>query len=209
MQLTKFNHACFMVTKQGQTVVVDPGKFSSDFVTPDTVTAVVVTHEHPDHLDPTRLRAITDRNPDAIIYAHQSLAGKLSGFPLRTVAAGDTVTVGAFTLAFFGGTHATIVSNVPAVANLGVLINSLLYYPGDSFVDPGVPVEVLALPACAPWLKVSEATTFLTAIHPQLAFPTHDAILSDSGKEIYDAWYQAAGDAANISYQRLSSPIEI
>lgn len=209
MQLTKFKHACFTATKDTSTIVVDPGTFSTDFVVPDNVVAVVVTHQHPDHLDTAKLQSIIDRNPKAVIFADTSLLPQLSAFATQAVEANESVKAGPFNLRFFGGKHATIRSSISPVANLGVLINDALYYPGDSFVLPNVQVDTLALPACAPWMKIDEAIEFLQAVHPRAAFPTHDAILSDDGKAIYDFWFTQASQEKGILYQRITTPIEI
>jgi hypothetical protein len=89
------------------------------------------------------------------------------------------------------------------------MVNDLLYYPGDSFVLPEKPVDTLALPASAPWMKLSEAADFMTDIHPRLAFPTHDAILSDAGKNIADTLFTTFASKNDIQYQRLSGPIDV
>lgn len=209
MQLTKFKHACFTVTKDTKTIVVDPGVFSTDFVVPDNVVATVITHEHADHLDEKRLQAISERSPDMVVVAHESIASKLKQIKTRSVAAGATIEISGFTLTFTGGNHATITSDLPPVANLGVHINQTLYYPGDSFAPPAGPVKVLALPAAAPWMKASEAIAFLASIKPERAFPTHDAILSSEGKEIYDRLYEAAANNYGTHYQRISTPIDL
>jgi L-ascorbate metabolism protein UlaG (beta-lactamase superfamily) len=208
MQLTKYNHACFTVTKDMQTIVVDPGVFSTDFIIPDSVVAVVLTHQHTDHADITKIQAVIERNPAAIIYAHESTANAL-GITVTNVQSGDVVNAGPFTLAFYGGQHAVIEQSIPPIANLGVMINDHLYYPGDSFTIPSTPVRTLALPIAAPWMKISEAMEFLMHIKPALAFPTHDAILSPEGKEIYDRLLAASATAQNTNYQRLGSPIQL
>jgi L-ascorbate metabolism protein UlaG (beta-lactamase superfamily) len=55
MKLTKYEHACFTVEKDDQVLVVDPGSFSSDFIAPAGVVAIVVTHEHGDNFDPEQI----------------------------------------------------------------------------------------------------------------------------------------------------------
>src|SRR6187549_712981 len=187
MQLTKYEHACFTLEKDEQILVVDPGEFSSDFIAPENVIGVIITHEHGDHFDPEQLSTIIDKNPDAIIIGPGAVTSKIEAFETRTVSAGDTTQLGPFTLEFFGSEHATIHPMIPVIVNVGVLVNDLLYYPGDSFTAPDKSVDTLALPVAAPWLKISEAMDFLTEVRPRLAFPTHDAILSDIGKEITDA----------------------
>ncbi|MDN5275094.1 MAG: putative Zn-dependent hydrolase [Candidatus Saccharibacteria bacterium] len=209
MQLTKYEHACFTVEKDEQILVVDPGEFSSDFLAPENVKGIVITHAHPDHLDREKLTAIIDKNPEAIIIGPEEIVSHIEVFETKAVAAGDLIEIGPFRLEFFGGEHAIIHPSLPAIANLGVLINDLLYYPGDSFTVPNKSVDTVALPIAAPWLKISEVMDFLTTIHPRLAFPTHDAILSDVGKEIIDGRLQDTASKADILYQRISSPINI
>ena len=209
MQLTKFKHACFTVTKDMQTVVVDPGVFSNDFIAPDNVVAVIITHQHPDHADPARIKSVLERNPDAVVYAHESVGLSLPGIQIKPVQAGDSIASSPFTFAFYGGNHAVIDESIPPIANLGVMINDHLYYPGDSFVVPDEPVRTLALPIAAPWMKISEAMTFLAQIKPDKAFPTHDAILSLEGKEVYDQLLIASAGTHDTSYQRLASPTQL
>lgn len=209
MKLVKYGHACFTVEDEGSLLVVDPGGLSADFVSPGNVAAVIVTHEHFDHLDHEQLAGIIDKNPEAIIVAHESVTSKIEAFQTRPVSAGETLEIGPFSLAFHGGEHAVIHSSIPRITNLGIMINDLLYYPGDSFTLPRTPVDTLALPVAAPWMKASEAIDFLTVVHPRFAFPTHDAILSDSGKMVADKDMGAAAEKAGIEYTRLSEPVEI
>lgn len=209
MKLTKYEHACFTVEKDGQVLVVDPGNFSSDFIAPENVVAVVITHEHADHFDHEQLASIIDKNPNAIIIGHPDITSRVDVFETKSVIAGDSVAIGPFDLRFFGGEHATIYTDMPAVANLGVLINDLLYYPGDSFFIPDTEVDTLALPVAAPWLKISEAMDFLAAIRPRFAFPTHDAVASDIGKGLADRIIGSVAETNNISYARLNESIEL
>lgn len=209
MKLTKYQHACFTVEDDGKVLVVDPGNQTTDFIAPENVVAVVVTHEHPDHFDHEQLAAIIDKNPDAVIVGHEAVVSQIEVFQTKAVNAGDRLTIGPFSLEFFGGEHAVIHKSIPVAANLGVLINDLIYFPGDSFVNPGKPVDSLAIPANAPWMKMSEAIDFLTEIKPRLAFPTHDAFLSEAGKDLADRLLGSIAVANNTEYQRLESPIEI
>lgn len=209
MKLTKYRHACFTVEESGKILVVDPGEFSTDFIAPENVVTVVVTHEHPDHFDLERLTEVMDKNPEAIVLAPHSVSDKLEAFNHQPVSAGETVNLGPFTLTFHGEQHATIHAGIPIIENSGVMINDLIYYPGDSFVLPGQPVDTLLLPASAPWMKVSEAIDFLAAIRPRLAVPTHDAILSLEGQEIADRLLGGAARTAGSEYQRLETSLEI
>lgn len=209
MILTKYLHACFTVEKDGELLVVDPGSFSTDFIPPSGVVAVVVTHEHGDHFDHSQLEAIIDKNPDAVIIGNDSITYKINVFETRTVSAGDHIEIGPFELDFTGGDHALIHETIPRATNLGVIINELLYYPGDSFVLPGAPIDTLAITAGAPWMKMAEAMDFMVAVKPRLAFPTHDSLLSESGKAIADKMLGDIAKGNTIEYRRLSEPMEI
>lgn len=210
MTITKYKHACFTVEKDGKLLVVDPGGFTDDLSAPENVVAIVVTHEHADHFDVSALGALIAHNPDAIIYAHESITAQLgTTLPNQSVTSGGTVEVGPFALKFDGGEHATIHSSMPTPTNLGVHIDERIYYPGDTFYQPDAPVEVLALPVAAPWCKISEVMDYVSAVKPKLAFPTHDAILSNIGQNMIDMMVGGVVQKTGGEYRRLQEPLEI
>lgn len=204
MEIIKYEHACFAVKKNDQIVVVDPGGFTSDFIAPENVVAVVITHQHPDHFDQDQINSIFAKNNEVILFGPDSVIDQIEIENKQIVQAGDRVVAGVFDLEFFGGDHAIIHASYPEVKNIGVLINDLIYYPGDSFTLPDRPIDTLALPASAPWLKISDAMDFLTLVQPRFAFPTHDAILSESGKSLVDRMLGETAKSAGIEYRRLN-----
>jgi hypothetical protein len=149
------------------------------------------------------LQSIVDGNPNATIVTNASVATQLGEFNTHVVDAGDSAKFGTFNLDFFGGQHAQISPDIHAISNIGVIINDYLYYPGDSFVAPEKPVQALAIPAAAPWMKFSEAAGFLTIIEPKFVFPTHDTILSDEGKQLADRMLGAVAEKTGARYERL------
>lgn len=207
MRLAKYEHACLSLEIDGQLLVVDPGGWTTDLPTLSGVVAVVVTHEHADHWTAEQLSRILDANPDARILAPSGVAAAADGFDIETVAPGDTVEIGPFTLEFFGGTHAKIHDSIPLVDNVGVLVNGSLYYPGDSFATPGtaVEVEVLAAPVGAPWLNTSDAMDFVLAVKAARVFPTHDQTLSAKGKGFHDMLLKSAAKTAGGEYLALAA----
>ncbi len=202
MNIQKFRHACLVLEKDGQSLVVDPGEWSTDFTAPQDVVGVIITHEHGDHLSLEKLKEIIAVNPDAAVYAHADVTKQIPEVPTVMVTADETKQIGHFNVLFTGGDHARILPDRPVCANLGVLVDEgELYYPGDSLVLPGVPVKTLAVPVAAPWLKLSEALDFLTAIRPQEAFATHDAVLSDEGKAVTTAWLTRTAEAIGTTFR--------
>lgn len=210
MLLTKYEHACFTVEKEGKLLVVDPGVFTTDLPALENVAGIVVTHDHPDHFDAAALGALIAHNPTATIYAPSEITKQLGDtLPHQAVDTAQTIDCGPFTIEFLEAPHAVIHEEMPHPANLAVMINNSLYYPGDSFTSPNKPVAVLALPTAAPWMKIGEALDFLRAVKPQLAFPTHDAIASQAGKSLADTMTPEFASAVGATYQRLDGPIEI
>lgn len=209
MKVTKYQHACFTVENEGQVLVVDPGNYSSDFIAPENVTCVVITHQHPDHFDPELLAGIFDKNDDVLVIGPADVIDKIEIENKKTVSPGEQISVGSFDLEFFGGVHALIHSSMPRVQNIGVLVNGLVYYPGDSLDVPNCSIDTLAIPVAAPWLKIGEAMDFLLAVKPRFAFPTHDAITNDSGKALADRLIGSLAEQHDIEYTRLDSPIDV
>lgn len=205
MKVTKYTHACLVLEEQGQQLVIDPGSWSFDLPTDITnVSGIVITHIHGDHFDMQKVLAIMQANPGAQIWTTaetaRQLTDKVSSNQLQIAASGHEVKCGVFTVQFFGEQHAFVYQDKPKTQNIGVLINNDLYYPGDSFTVPNVPVVTLALPISGPWLKTDESLVFLTTIKPKRLFATHDALLSEQGVSTTNAWVALAANEMNIEF---------
>src|SRR3954471_22707423 len=68
MELTKHGHACVVLSDGDRRLVVDPGVFTEPEAL-DGATAVLITHEHADHLAADRLRAALDADPALEVWA--------------------------------------------------------------------------------------------------------------------------------------------
>jgi len=193
MRMTKLEHAALILEMSGKKLYIDPGSFTTALTGTAGTLAVVITHEHADHWTAEQLARILEMNPDLRIFAPPGVAraiaaSALSDVDVTTVQAGDTVVVGPFTLRFFGATHAVIHESIPVIDNVGVLVNDELYYAGDAFTIPeGVEVGTLAVPAAAPWMKISEAMDYVLTVKPKRSFPTHEMLLSRAGKDLSNA----------------------
>ncbi|MCU1479447.1 MAG: putative Zn-dependent hydrolase [Subtercola sp.] len=195
MRLTKLEHAALVLEEEGKTLIVDPGSFTRPTAQAigdaSSLVGIVLTHEHADHWTPAQLNALLEAAPGIPIFAPEGVAEAISASEtavngdVTVVHAGDEVTVGPFGLRFFGGRHAVIHSSIPVVDNVGVLVNDVLYYPGDSFAVPeGIEVDVLATPVGAPWLKIAEVIDYVLEVKPKRSFATHEMVLSDAGKSM-------------------------
>ncbi len=186
MRVTKYEHATLRLDQNGQTLLVDPGSFTTPLADLGDLVAIVLTHEHPDHWTPEHLDRILRAAPGTPILAPSAVARAAEGYEITVVAPGETRSIGEFTLRFFGGTHEVIHSSIPQIENVGVLINDQLYYPGDSYAVPeDVAVDTLAAPLGAPWLRIGDAMDYVLAVKPRRAFGTHDMTLSVIGKNMH------------------------
>jgi L-ascorbate metabolism protein UlaG (beta-lactamase superfamily) len=205
MRLTKYGHACVRLEDGDRVLVIDPGTYSE----PESLsgaTAVLITHEHADHIDVDKLKAARASNPALTVHTHPALAATL-GDGVIPVAPGDTFTAAGFSVRAVGGAHAEIIDGLPGCPNIGFIADGL-YHPGDSLFVPAEPVDTLLVPASGPWLKLGEAIEFARAVKPARAFPIHDAMFSDLGLDNFDRWLDMKGgtDYARIP---LGESVEI
>ncbi|MFJ6195151.1 MBL fold metallo-hydrolase [Micromonospora sp. NPDC092111] len=201
MQLTKYTHSCLRIERDGAVLVVDPGGFSEPEAL-DGADAVLVTHEHPDHLDVAALTRRLEKSPIPV-YGPAALGGVLgdAAEALTPVGPGDTFTAAGVPVRAVGGRHAVIHPDIPVVENVGYLLDGTVYHPGDAlFVPDGVEVETLFAPIHAPWSKFSEVVDFIRAVAPRRAYALHDALLNANGYGVLDRQYTAL---ARTDYQRL------
>jgi len=61
MQLTKFTHSCVRFDDADRSLVIDPGVFSEVDEALDGAGAVLITHEHPDHISEPSWKALVGR----------------------------------------------------------------------------------------------------------------------------------------------------
>ncbi|WP_102191956.1 MBL fold metallo-hydrolase [Microbacterium aurantiacum] len=204
MRVTKYEHACLRIERAEETLLIDPGSFTTPVSDLGNVVGLVITHEHPDHWTPEHLDRILRGAPGTPIFAPAGVARAADGYEITVVAPGDIVEVGGFKLRFFGGEHAIIHSSLPMIDNLGVLVNEKLYYPGDSYAVPaGVEIDTLAAPLGAPWLRIGDAMDFVLAVSPRRAFGTHDMTLSVIGKGMHRQRLQWATEQGSGEFLAL------
>ena len=97
MDLTHFGHSCLLADFGVARVLFDPGTFSHGFEGITGLSAILITHQHPDHADPQRLPSLVEANPRAALYADPQTAAMLGG-GWTAVNVGDQVDVDGLTI---------------------------------------------------------------------------------------------------------------
>jgi L-ascorbate metabolism protein UlaG (beta-lactamase superfamily) len=182
MRLTKLGHSCVRLENNDAAIVIDPGIWSgADPVA--GASALLITHEHADHLDERVVRAALDQAGGPHLWTTEAVAARFADHAARVhaVGHGDRFTVAGFDVNVYGRDHAMIHPDLPVVANVGFAVDGKVFHPGDAFTVPGEEVDVLLLPVSAPWLKASEVFDYARAVGPKVSYAIHDEVLSANG----------------------------
>jgi L-ascorbate metabolism protein UlaG (beta-lactamase superfamily) len=205
MELIKHGHACVVLSDGNRRLVVDPGAFTEESAL-DGATAVLVTHEHPDHFVPDRLRAAMDADPALEVWTNKSVAAQLEGLGGRVhvVGHGDAVSVAGFDVQVHGELHAEVHPEIPRIANVGFLVDGLVFHPGDALTVPDEPVATLLLPMHAPWSRTADLIDYVRAVHADQAYAVHDGALNDIGLGMVTGLLGERGPGTPTPFSRLA-----
>ncbi len=183
MNITHLGHACLLVETAKARLLIDPGTMST-FGDVTDLDAVLVTHEHADHVDAASVVALLAANPSATLVVDEVTAAQFPQQALRIAHPGDVLDLGE-RVEVLGGIHAPVYGDIPGCPNLAYLVgDGELFHPGDSFTLPGRPVQNLAVPINGPWLKLGEAVEYLRTVAPAAYLPIHEGELTDVGKYV-------------------------
>ncbi len=198
MNITKYGHCCLLIDIEGVRILTDPGSYSTLQSEARDVDVVLITHEHPDHLHVDSLKGVLEKNSNAQIVTNASVMKILEKEGIdagicHTVSDGESIKIKGILIEGMGTLHAEIYKDFGRVENTGYFINDKLFYPGDDFYDPKRPVGILALPVGGPWVNIHDAVEYALLVHPRVAFPVHDAIVSTAANVVAGKYLPESG----------------
>jgi len=204
MRITHLGHSAILVEVADRRLLLDPGNFSDNWHTLTDLDAVVVTHQHPDHLDPDHVPALLEANPGARVYVEPQVVEKVPLAGARPLAADSSVEVGGVTISAVGGLHAVIHRDIPRIGNVGIVISAsgepTLFHPGDSLAEVPQGTDVLAIPAYGPWAAMAETIDFVRAVGAPQGFLIHDGLLNERGRAL------VSSRIPELTVTRLAAP---
>src|SRR4051812_10713121 len=138
MRITKYIHACLLIEDGPSRILFDPGRFSfiEGLVDPNVfrdLSAVIITPQHPDHIDDDPLKQKMGKNPSARLITNVEVRDRVTKLGLTAELLEDgTLNVAGFDLKAVHASHAKIL-NAELPVNVAYTVNDLLLNPGDSF----------------------------------------------------------------------------
>jgi len=194
MRITHLGHAAVLVETDDARILIDPGNLSDAWHELTDLDAVLVTHQHPDHLDPGHIGALLTANPAATVLVEPSILqqiaeGKIPELPNATAFRPDEqAVVGDVLISGVGGQHAVIHRDIPRIGNVGFVLRSAgqptFFHPGDAYDTAPQGIDILAMPAYGPWAAMKELIDFVRAVGALEGFPIHGELLNDRGHNL-------------------------
>lgn len=198
-------HSCVRLEKDGAVLVIDPGVWTDAAAALAGAAAVMVTHEHADHLDADAVRTALRASPDLTLWANPQVTAQFTEFGDRVheTRRGDVLSVAGFGVHVYGHDHTLIHKDIPSVVNTGFLVQGELFHPGDSFTVPDEPVRTLLVPIAGPWLRAGDMIDYFREVAPARGYAIHDAILNDNGLGLMTGYPSVAAAPGGVPVARL------
>lgn len=182
MQVTKFIHSCLFIEEADKRFLIDPGNYTKEENVLDisllkSLDYLLITHEHPDHMDITLIKEVINKFPAVKIMSNDSVAGLLNKEGIDVNTESDQI------VKLEQVPHEKVFGSNPP-ENVMFTIAGKLADPGDAHHFQ-TKAPVLALPIQAPWGSLAEAVNLAESLRPQVILPIHDWHWNEKAREAF------------------------
>jgi len=204
MKVTKYPQSNFLIESKGSRILIDPGYLTFEKFNPSdfgTIQAVLITHQHPDHLEKQAARAFS--GSEVPIYGNNDVASVLSkqavevnltepdkefqiaGFNIRPIdiphcqmlyctKENKTLTAIEISSDKKCKNHPNLNPKyVDGPPNTGFVINGVLFHPGDGIELATLKVENAFIPINGPTIDFDRAWAFVDSLQAKQIIPMH------------------------------------
>jgi L-ascorbate metabolism protein UlaG (beta-lactamase superfamily) len=203
MKITKYPQSCFVFEDKGAKIMIDPGSFfaqkykAEDFL---DVKAVLITHNHTDHMDVNALKVFAGK--DIPIYGNADVVNKLAEAGINASEVKDkAITISGFEIEPVHINHADLAfccecnswvkaenrtrdfqcklhpdkktGRIPAPPNTCYHINHLFFHPGDAIHSHGHKFRNVAVQIEGASTNNKDAWNFIVELDAKLVVPMH------------------------------------
>ena len=93
MKITRMGHAALLVESDSDRILIDPGTFTDSWHDLEGLTAILITHQHHDHVDSENVAHLAGANPGVTVAVEEAVAPMLLAVSLTLSAACERVAV--------------------------------------------------------------------------------------------------------------------
>lgn len=182
MRITKYLHSCLYIEDKEARVLTDPGIYTYEEKALDMgalkgLDAILITHEHIDHMHIPFVKELLARFPKAQVISNGSVAGILMKEGI-TVINGNNDFVKPTPVV-----HERTFDE-PSPENLMFEIFDRVAHPGDS-ISFNTAMDVLALPMLGNSWSMTQAMDKAVSVKPKTVIPIHDWKWKDGARRMY------------------------
>ena len=192
MKVKKFPQSHLVLTKEGKTLIIDPGyiTFEKGFKVSEFQGADVylISHQHPDHLGPETIKEVVG---ERAVFGNFDVVAKLKEVGVeqaKEIKNLEEIEVEGFKIKAVDLAHFQK-PGYEMPPNTGFLVDGVFFHPGDGDKAPNIKSENAAVPIGGATVNLDTALEFSKGVGAKVVIPIH-----------YD-WYKAEPE----EFKRMAS----